>query len=110
MLRKNTNLIIVNNRVDSFKVAKDKNIDLLLFDDGLQDRNLDYDLKFVCFKTSKWIGNGQLIPAGPLRESLTSIVNYDAIFLNSENSIPKLIIDNIRLLILLLKFLRPIIS
>ena len=96
LLRKNTNLIIVNNRVDSFKVAKDKNIDLLLFDDGLQDRNLDYDLKFVCFKTSKWIGNGQLIPAGPLRESLTSIVNYDAIFLNSENSIPKLIIDNIK--------------
>ena len=96
LLGKNNNLIVVNRRIDSFKIAREQNFDLLLFDDGLQDRNIDYDLKFVCFKASKWIGNGQLIPAGPLRERLSSIHKYDAIFFNSENSLPLSIIENIK--------------
>ena len=81
LLGKNNNLIVVNRRIDSFKIAKEQNFDLLLFDDGLQDRNIDYDIQFVCFKASKWIGNGQLIPAGALRERLSSVHKYDAIFL-----------------------------
>ena len=36
----------------------------------------------MCFNISNWIGNGLLIPAGPLREKLKSISKYDAIFLN----------------------------
>ena len=53
----------------------------------MQDNSIDYDLKFVCFNSDKWIGNGLLIPAGPLREKINSISKYDAIFLNgySEN-------------------------
>ena len=35
---------------------------------------------FVLIKN--WIGNGQLIPAGPLREKLSSLKKYDAVFLN----------------------------
>ena len=34
---------------------------------------MDYDLKFVCFHAKKWIGNGRLLPAGPLRENLSSL-------------------------------------
>ena len=33
----------------------------LIFDDGLQETKIDYDMKFVCFKLKNWIGNGQLI-------------------------------------------------
>ena len=58
------------------------NIDIAIFDDGLQDNILNYDLSFVCFNNVNWIGNGCLIPSGPLREKLTSILKYDAIFLN----------------------------
>ena len=40
-----------------------------------------FDLKFVCFEAENWIGNGKLIPAGPLREKISSLKKYDAIFL-----------------------------
>ena len=44
---------------------------------------MSYDLKFVCFDSSNWIGNGNLIPAGPLRESLKSLKKFDAVFLKN---------------------------
>ena len=71
---------------DKRKVALDKaikdNLEIVIFDDGLQDNSINYDLSFVCFNVVKWIGNGFLIPAGPLREKIESISKYDAIFLN----------------------------
>ena len=71
---------------DKRKVALDKaikdNLEIVIFDDGLQDSSINYDLSFVCFNSAKWIGNGFLIPAGPLREKIESISKYDAIFLN----------------------------
>ena len=67
------------------KAIKDK-IELILFDDGLQERKIDYDIKFVCFDAESWIGNGCLIPSGPLREKLNSLKKYDAIFLKNINS------------------------
>ena len=71
---------------DKRRVALDKaikdNLEIVIFDDGLQDSSINYDLSFVCFNSAKWIGNGFLIPAGPLREKIESISKYDAIFLN----------------------------
>ena len=71
---------------DKRKIALDKaikdNLEIVIFDDGLQDSSINYDLSFVCFNVVKWIGNGFLIPAGPLREKIESISKYDAIFLN----------------------------
>ena len=58
---------------------------IAIFDDGLQDKKLDYDLKFVCFDSENWIGNGKLIPAGPLREDISSLRKYDAVFLKDND-------------------------
>ena len=68
--------------------ALNKSKEVIIFDDGLQEKDIDYDLKIVCFKNKNWIGNGQLIPAGPLREKIESLKKYDVVFLNgkSENS------------------------
>ena len=35
---------------------------------------------------NNWIGNGQLIPSGPLREKVESLKNYDVVFLNGKNN------------------------
>ena len=51
-------------------------------DDGLQDKTIDCDISFVCFNNINWIGNGMTLPAGPLRENINKIKNYDHIFLN----------------------------
>ena len=68
-----------HHKVESIK----KKYAILIFDDGLQDSQIDYDKKLVCFKSDNWIGNGQIIPAGPLREKISSLKRFDAIFLNA---------------------------
>ena len=63
------------------KSVKSKNKSIIVFDDGLQDRKVSYNLQFVCFDFGLKVGNNNLIPAGPLREKLQSLKKYDAIFL-----------------------------
>ena len=88
-------------RFDALEEAINDNVDIALFDDGLQDSFLKYDLSFVCFNNINWIGNGCLMPSGPLREKLKKILKYDAVFLNGNeedninivNSIKKIFKD-----------------
>ncbi len=44
-------------------------------------------MEIVCFESENFIGNGCLLPAGPLREKITSLKKYDAVFFKSENKI-----------------------
>ena len=85
IIKEKTTSIISKNRIDAVKKAITNTNDILIFDDGLQDKSIDYDLKIVCFNSKNWIGNGLLIPSGPLREKLHSLKNYDIVFLNGEN-------------------------
>ena len=77
-------LINFQNRDTSLKIAKKNKFDLAILDDGLQDKSISYDISIVCFNSSSGIGNGFLLPAGPLRENTSILKNYDAIFLNGE--------------------------
>ena len=69
-------------RIDSIKQAENENYEVAIIDDGLQDSSVNYDKSIVCFNNINWIGNGMVIPSGPLREKLFNIRNYDCIFLN----------------------------
>ena len=82
MLTEKTNLYCLKDRNMALDKAIKDNNDVVIFDDGLQDKSINYDLEFVCFNNIKCIGNGLLIPAGPLREKINSIKKYDAIFIN----------------------------
>jgi tetraacyldisaccharide 4'-kinase len=82
ILNNNTKLYCLKDRNMGLNKAIEDNNDIVIFDDGLQDRSIDYDLKFICFNNIKWIGNGLLIPAGPLREKIESISKFDVIFIN----------------------------
>ncbi len=87
LLKEKTQTIFKKNRIDAINDAISNSIDVIIFDDGLQEKKINYDLKIVCFKIKNWIGNGQLIPAGPLREKLSSLKNYDIVFLNGDRKI-----------------------
>ena len=39
-------------------------------DDGLQDVSIIKDLNIICFNSSDLIGNGFLLPAGPLKREI----------------------------------------
>ena len=102
MLSKETILYCEKNRIYALNKAIQDNIDVAIFDDGLQDRSINYDIKIVCFNSIKWIGNGCLIPAGPLREKINSISKYDVAFINGNEK------DNSNLKLLLKKYNRHI--
>jgi tetraacyldisaccharide 4'-kinase len=86
ILTEKTKLYCLKDRKKALDEAERDNIDVVIFDDGLQDQSMNYDLKFVCFNNKKWTGNGLLIPAGPLREKIESISKYDVIFLNGNQN------------------------
>ena len=86
LLKQKTSLIIAKSRKNAIQHGLNHNYDFLVFDDGLQERQIDFDIKLVCFKSKNWIGNGQLIPAGPMRERISSLKRFDAVFLNGNST------------------------
>ena len=85
LLKQKTSLIIADSRKDAISQGIKEKYDILVFDDGLQETKIDFDIKLVCFKSKIWIGNGQLIPAGPMREKISSLKRFDAVFLNGSS-------------------------
>ena len=91
LLKRNGQVISRSNRSNSLKEAVDKKFQVALLDDGLQQKNIKYDVKIVCFNSSEGIGNGFLLPSGPLRENLYELKKYDVAFLIGEKKNKKLI-------------------
>ncbi len=85
LLEKFGKTFINKSRVEALKNASSENFKIAIFDDGLQDKDISYDISFVCFNKKNLIGNGRIIPAGPLRESLDKIEKYKNIFFNGNN-------------------------
>ena len=86
LLNNKSKVISLKNRDEIIKHAIERNFDLIIFDDGLQEKKIDYDLKFVCFDSKNWIGNGLLIPSGPLRESLDVLKDVQVVIINGGKS------------------------
>ena len=90
MLQSHGKLISDENRGISLDKADVKKFDVAILDDGLQDKKIDYDISIACFNSTYGIGNGYLLPAGPLREKLEILKKYSAIFLVGEKKNTKL--------------------
>ena len=82
LLESNHKVIFEKTRELSMIKAEQEKARIVIFDDGLQEKTINYDLKIVCFNSLKLDGNGFVIPAGPLRERLNSIKNYDIVLIN----------------------------
>ena len=91
LLNNKGKIISSNNRENALLTAVNKKYQLAILDDGLQQKNINYDLKIACFNSEYAIGNEYMLPAGPLRENLKEIKNYDLIFLNGEKKNSKLL-------------------
>jgi|TARA_B000000532_G_scaffold75465_2_gene60179 tetraacyldisaccharide 4'-kinase len=97
LLESNHKVIFEKTRELSLLKAEQEKAEIVIFDDGLQEKTINYDLKIVCFNSLKLDGNGLVIPAGPLRERLNSIKNYDIILINGNtNKESKNFIDKIK--------------
>ena len=76
------NLILNKNRNIGLKIAKKKDYDTVILDDGFQDYKVKKNLNIICFNQNQLIGNGFVIPSGPLRNSLSSLQAANIILIN----------------------------
>jgi len=91
LLRNKGKIISSDNRENALLTATKKNYEVAILDDGLQQKNINYDIKIVCFNSEDALGNEFVLPAGPLRENINAINKYDLIFINGERKNYKLL-------------------
>ena len=82
LLSKNGVLFSNIKRITALNEAISEGFEVAIFDDGLQDSSIKYDLEIVCFNNLNWIGNGLTLPSGPLRENINNLKSYENVFLN----------------------------
>ena len=82
----NLSLISQKNRRKSIINAIEKKYDLIILDDGFQDLSINKNLNILCFKSNKFIGNGRLLPSGPLREKIGSLKRVQIVMINGNEN------------------------
>ncbi|MDC1168978.1 tetraacyldisaccharide 4'-kinase [Candidatus Pelagibacter ubique] len=82
LLSKNGALFSNLKRINALDEAISEDFEVAIFDDGLQDSSIKYDMEIVCFNSLNWIGNGLTLPSGPLRENINNLKSYENVFLN----------------------------
>ena len=83
LIRENfKNLILCKNREIGLRNAEKSGFDIVILDDGLQDYKIKKDIKIVCFNNNQLIGNGLVLPAGPLRENLSALNDANIVIIN----------------------------
>ena len=77
-----SSLILNDSRIKGIEEAIKKRYDTIILDDGFQEYKIKKKLNIVCFNKNQLIGNGLVIPSGPLRENLKSLVKADIVLVN----------------------------
>ena len=87
LIRENfKNLILCQNRVDELRNIEKKDFDTVILDDGFQDYKIKKNLSILCFNENQLIGNGLVLPFGPLRENINSLKNANIILINGRKN------------------------
>ena len=87
LIKKYSKIIVCDKRESGINTALNKNYDVVIMDDGYQDRSIKKDLNIICFNDAQKIGNGQTFPAGPLRENLSTLINCNIVMINGKKNI-----------------------
>jgi tetraacyldisaccharide 4'-kinase len=90
LLSKVGTTIVSSNRCVGAKYIENlkKNYDIIIMDDGLQNYQLEQDIKLLLIDKKLLFGNGYCIPAGPLRQTITQgLKKIDAIIFTGDGNI-----------------------
>jgi len=74
-------------RAEAIREAIRNKADVAILDDGFQDLSINKNFSIICFNEKQWIGNGLIIPAGPLRESLSALKRASCVIVNGNKNI-----------------------
>ena len=71
---------VSKNKFQAFHKAKDEGADILVLDDALQSFNIHKDLSIYVYDAIQSFGNRLLVPSGPLRETIKTVIKKSQIF------------------------------
>ena len=74
-------------RAKAIENAIQNRANIAILDDGYQDFSINNNLSIICFDEKKWIGNGLVIPAGPLRENISGLKRANCVVINGDKNI-----------------------
>jgi len=86
MLEKTGKTFSTNKRETGILLSIENQNDLAILDDGFQDFSIKPNFSILCFNSKQLIGNGFLIPSGPLRERLKAVLRADCIVINGNEN------------------------
>jgi len=87
MLQKIGKVFYDKNRTHAIRKLILEGCDVAVLDDGFQDFTVKKDFSILCFNSKQLIGNGLVIPSGPLRESFNSILRANCIVINGDKNL-----------------------
>ena len=82
---------VSKNKYNAFAMAKKDGANILVLDDALQSYNIFKDLNIYVYDSIQSFGNKLIVPSGPLRESISSVLNRSQIvFLVNTDNCPEI--------------------
>jgi len=77
-------VVISPNRVAAVKfLLRNHDVDVILSDDGMQHYNMPRNLEIALIDGNRGLGNGRMLPEGPLREPVERLSDVDFVVVNS---------------------------
>ena len=86
MLREIGDTFSSKNRATAINLSILNGNNVAILDDGFQDFSIKPNFSILCFSSKQLIGNGFVIPSGPLREHLSSALRADCIVINGNKT------------------------
>ena len=84
LLKQKGKVYAFKSRIKSIKKLVEDKYELAILDDGFQDFSIKKDISILCFNSKQGVGNGMVIPAGPLREPIQGIKRADCVMINGD--------------------------
>ena len=77
-------VVVAADRCQAARSLLEKGVNVVICDDGLQHHRLPRSMEICVIDGSRGFGNGRLIPAGPLRETVSRLATVDHVVINGE--------------------------
>lgn len=80
----NNNLFLDELRENAINKSINEGYEIAILDDGFQDYKINKDLNILCFNQKQLLGNGFILPSGPLREHLFALKDVHIVLINGD--------------------------